>query len=840
MYRERSTRLRRLLPTGVLFLLTLALATATDFFAGAPAAQAQNVTCSGTLGGGSTVTNINGNVTVPDNASCTLSFVNVKGNVMAGRNSTLLITAYTEPSTIGGNVQAQQCNSALLEGNVTVSGNVQIQSCTGAGPNGFQGPDTVIQGNFLCQTNSSNLTPCLAWLGRVNGNVEIHGNVAPTPSDVSLVSVGGNLNCDQNSQAPTHLHGSSWVGGHSQNQCAAFATVTTEIDSPVAPAASCAALASLPSGGFPVPNTVITSAVDTPAAGGLPERCIINGFVNKHVSPVDNCTYLNGFQVQLPLRANWNGRFMFQGGGGTEGSVPTATGTDSGSAGSNFGILNGYAVASQDGGHENSLLAACGKTTLEFYLDPMGLVGNGYQSIEVATLTAKYLMNQYYGNDPQRSYWVGCSEGGRQGMVMSQTFPSFFDGIVAGDPVYDVEAVNLSEMWSVQQMVSAYNADASRLPPLAYVSGTPPLPPQEPIVNPVYPTSDQALFETALLQACDALDGVTDGVIDNLPACQATFDPATATYVDFAGVLGPANTRYSLQCSAAKNATCLTPAQIQAAKAIAQGARTNNGKAIQAPAGAVSQDPVDNTVFGYAYDGGWMTTVSIPSRDIGGATSAPGNEGQFDQFPYYGVSPSDPAFGGALGALAFNFNSAADFNMLTAATPKIQYSTSLDIGQFIKYGHKIIWYHGLSDPGPPVTGTITYYNQMAQQFGGFQAAQNFSRLYPVPNLDHCTGGATTDQFDLLTPLVNWVENGTAPGPVTAKGVNFNATTYQVVGNYITSGFVNAPTTRSRPLCPYPQQARFTGATTLTSGVPVATNPADLANASNYTCVQPPN
>jgi hypothetical protein len=91
---------------------------------------------------------------------------------------------------------------------------------------------------------------------------------------------------------------------------------------------------------------------------------------------------------------------------------------------------------------------------------------------------------------------------------------------------------------------------------------------------------------------------------------------------------------------------------------------------------------------------------------------------------------------------------------------------------------------------------------------------------------------------MLTPLMNWVENGTAPAGIPATGVNFNATTYQVVGNYITGGFINAPTKRSRLLCPYPQQARFTGATAVSHGVPVATNPADLASAANYTCVQP--
>ena len=833
MYRERTTRLRRPLPTRVLFLLTLVMAAATTFFVGAPRAWAADVTCTGVMSGGASgPLNIKGNVTVPQDANCTLSFVNVTGNVQANKGSTLLITGYTEPSTIGGNVHANNCYSALLEGSVTVGGNVQIQQCNGNGPNGFQGPDVIINGNFQCQGNSSNGASCLAWLGKVDGNVEIQQNRGPTAPDVSLVTVGGNLICQQNSSAPTHAHGPSWVDGNSLGQCEGFATTSTSISNgPVTPVSSCPALTNLPASGFPVPNTVITSAVDTAAGGGLPERCIINGYVNQHVSPVDNCTYQNSFQVQLPSMANWNGRFMFQGGGGTEGSVPTATGTGSGSAGSNLGILNGYAVVSQDGGHENTQLTACGRTTLEFYLDPMATIGNGFQSIEVSAIIAKYLINEYYGTGANRSYWVGCSEGGRQGMVMSEIFPSFFDGIVAGDPVYDVQAVNLSEIWSVQQIRNAYLAQEPPLPPIAEVSEPAPQAP-EPILGPAFPTSDQTLFETALLQSCDTLDGVADGIIDNLPACQARFDPATAMYTDYTGALGPAGKTYPLQCTGAKNATCLLPAQIQAAKHIAQGVRNSKGATVQAPAGAVAPDHVDNTVLGYAYDGGWMTTVGIPSRDIGSTRSPPGNEGQFNQLPYGSITPPNPAFD----PNSFNFDTELD--MLTTETPKIQYSTSLDISHFVNYGHKIIFYHGLSDPGPPVTGTINYYTQMASQHGGIDPAQKFSRFYGVPNLDHCTGGATTDQFDMLTPIVNWVEKDAAPMGVPATGVNFNATTFQALGNYITGGFINAPTTRSRLLCPYPQQARFTGTTTISNGVPVATKPGDLASAANYTCVQP--
>src|SRR5262249_60472431 len=139
------------------------------------------------------------------------------------------------------------CCPGLLGGSVKVGGNVQVQQCNGNGPNGFQGPDVVINGNFQCQGNSSNAASCVAWLGKVQGNVEIQQNRGPTAPDVSLVTVGGNLICQQNSSAPTHLHGPSWVDGNSLGQCKGFATETTSISNgPVSPAESCAALASLP------------------------------------------------------------------------------------------------------------------------------------------------------------------------------------------------------------------------------------------------------------------------------------------------------------------------------------------------------------------------------------------------------------------------------------------------------------------------------------------------------------------------------------------------------------------------------------------------------------------
>jgi hypothetical protein len=681
--------------TRPLFWLTIFLSVAIQSFVAQPQARGGDVSCLGPIGGGRTVTNIDGNVTVPDGTSCTLSFVKITGNVGVGQNATLIVSAYTEPSEIGGDVEAKGCNSVLLQGNVTVGGNLNIHSCGGTAPNGFQGPDVLIHGNFECRSNAG---PCLAWLGTVDEDVHIQSNNTQVASDVSLVSAGGNLNCEGNWPVPTHSHGPSWVDGRSQGQCAGFSTMTTSIAMPVTPT-PCANLATLPASGFPVPNTVITSAVDTPAGSGLPHRCVVLGFVNQHISPVDQCLYENRFRVAMPV--DWNGRLFFQGGGGTEGTVPAATGSTN--ANPSFGIINGYAVAAQDGGHLNTELAlpTCDSgygNSNEFFLDPLASVAYTYQSIEVTTLTAKYLINQFYGDGPHHSYWAGCSDGGRQGMVMSQNFPSFFDGILAGDPTYEHEALSLSELYGVEQILNVYNATPS-LPPLSFVPQPAPQPPG-PLLYPAFPATDQALFETALLQACDALDGIADGVIDDLPACKAKFDPAGATYTS-------GGATYPLQCIGPKNATCLSPAQIQAVKKINQGPRNSKGQEIAAPAGTVAEDHVTNIAQGYAWDGGWMTTTGIPVRKIGSPgmlpgdfAFPPGNPLNVGTFGYVELSPPQPTYY----QLGFNFDT--DLGMLSPNLPIVTYSTSLDIRRFVDYGHKIIWFHGLSDPGPPVLNLL--------------------------------------------------------------------------------------------------------------------------------------
>jgi hypothetical protein len=560
---------------------------------------------------------------------------------------------------------------------------------------------------------------------------------------------------------------------------AALGTQTAFTQSPANAAGACATLATLSN--FPLAATQITlakfNARGSASANGvaLPDHCQVQGVINKRVG-VDGYPYGDSFEVRLPAPADWNGRFMFQGGGGTEGALPPAVGI----AGTLSPTLaHGWAVASQDGGHQNKDLPH----PSQFFLDPQAAVDQAYGSIDVTTQTAKHLIDAFYGRKANRSYFVGCSTGGRQGMVMSQNFPDYYDGIVAGAPVYDSEAVGLSGLWADKAIQAITPAPIQKLP-----DGSP-------ILYPAFPEADQKLFTSALLAACDGLDGRVDGVIDNLRACQARFDPATFVFQD---------TAQPLQCTAAKTSTCLSPAQINAVKIIHQGPRNSVGEQIKAPAGAAVRDFADNTAFGYAYDGGFMAPTGIPAGKIGTPTTVPVDYRLgLRSFSYSWLSPPDPGFN------PLNFDFDKDMGRLSNNTPRVTYSVSTDISKFRDRGGKIIWFHGASDPLPPVEGTIAYFDALTAKNGGAAETEKFARLYLIPNMGHCRGGPGTDQFDMLTPLVSWVEQGTSPDRIIASGANFSS----------------LPAARSRPLCPYPQEVRYVGP----SG-------GDLADASNYGCV----
>ncbi len=555
---------------------------------------------------------------------------------------------------------------------------------------------------------------------------------------------------------------------------------TLIIERATAPAIACSAIPSLT--GFPVQpvgnvgGTAITSAVLTAATQTLPEHCLVRGGTQQRIG-TDGVQYANLFEIRLPTA--WNGRFLFTGGGGQEGSVPAATG----------GLAQGFATATQDGGHENSVLIAAGKSTQDFFLEPSAFQAHARTSIDKTYQTAQYLIAQYYGRSADRNYFNGCSTGGRQGMVFSQEFPTYFNGIIAGDPVYVLPAISMGTTNALQAIAAVDT-----------VAAAPRLPNGLPQYNLSFSLADEQLFTNAMMAACDALDGLVDGVIDNLAACN--FDPTTFVW-PASGPYGTIAPLQPLQCSTTKTATCLTASQITAIQKIKRGPRTSAGNIVFTIDGTAAE--------GYPFDGGWFEANSgIPARNIGTATTPPGNLTiGIQNIPYF-LDPPDPTFNAAL---QYNFDT--DPQRYLVNNPILAKNT--DISAFKNRGGKLIFYHGSSDPGPSITYTLNYYNAVAVLNGGIAATQNFARFFPIPNMGHCGGGPAASTFDAVTSIVNWVENGVAPDSIPASGTGFRSTQGTITG---------LPTTRSRPLCPYPEAAKYVG-------------PAggDIANINNYACFQ---
>jgi hypothetical protein len=362
-------------------------------------------------------------------------------------------------------------------------------------------------------------------------------------------------------------------------------------------------------------------------------------------------------------------------------------------------------------------------------------------------------------------------------MAMSQRFPGHYDGIVAGDPFYLPPDISLSETWGLQQIINIV-----------------------PIVNGVpqyqqsFPLADQQLFTNAILASCDAIDGLVDGVIDDAAGCK--FDPATFVWPS-SGPYGSIAPGQPLQCTGAKTATCLTPAQVNATKKIAEGPRNSNGEIIVSPDGT--------PLAGYPFDGGFMQPQGIPTRDIGSGNNPPGNIGLGSgQLPLFWFSTPDPTYN----PLTVNYD--LDMHLVTPSSPAVNNST--EIGPFTSRGGKMILYHGLSDSGPPWPYTLKYFEDVKVKNGGMAGVSKFMKLYLIPNMGHCSGNAATDRFDMLTPMVDWIENGKAPNEIIASGTNFFSTVGTQTG---------LPTTRSRPLCAYPKTLRYQG--------------GDMSQAASYAC-----
>ncbi|HSV34132.1 MAG TPA: tannase/feruloyl esterase family alpha/beta hydrolase [Ramlibacter sp.] len=516
------------------------------------------------------------------------------------------------------------------------------------------------------------------------------------------------------------------------------------------PAAFSGACADLPGKLGGLANTTITAATSVPAGSltvagqAVPEHCLVTGRMFDRVSAVDSQAYAIGFEMRLPTQ--WNGRFFYQGNGGIDGSVVTATGA-SGGGPTTHALLQRFAVLSSDAGHR----AALGPT---FGIDPQARLDYGYQAVGKLTPMAKSLILTAYGKGPDRSYFGGCSNGGRHAMVAAARYADQYDGILAGAPGYNLPKAAIANI-AGGQLYASVATDSTNL-------------------STGFTTAERTTVANAVLSRCDALDGATDGLVQDVAACQTAFNLE----------------RDVPTCSGARDGTCLSAAQKTAIGKIFSGPTTSTGAMIYAS---------------FPYDAG-LSGSGIPFWEF----TAPLQLDSGAVGLIFKVPPeSATGFNGPAFSLAANLdtlvaqitatNSLYTESAMSFMTPPTPTNLSTLKGR----GAKMMVYHGVSDPIFSVNDTETWYKGLQAANGG--DASNFARFFRVPGMGHCSGGPAVDQFDAITPLVSWVEQGTAPAQLVASA--------RGAGN---AGGVNTdlPGTwaadRTRPLCPYPKVARYSG------------------------------
>jgi feruloyl esterase len=446
-------------------------------------------------------------------------------------------------------------------------------------------------------------------------------------------------------------------------------------------------------------------------------------------------------EVWMPA-AGWNGRFRGQGNGGFAGEIDYRLMAAA--------VAQGYATASTDTGHAGS------GTDARWALGhPEKVVDFGYRAIHEMTQTAKAAIDAFYGRAPVHSYFASCSNGGRQGLMEAQRFPGDYDGILAGAPANFWTHLLASALWDAQ---ATTRDDASYIP-----------------------SSKLPALARAVNEACDAKDGVADGVLDDPRQCR--FDAA------------------ALLCRGGDSPTCLTRPQVTALEKLYEGARDSDGRRIFPGFLPGAEEG----------EGGWGTWITGPAPGKG-LLFAFAN-GFFANMVYEKAD--------------WDYNTASLTDAVKAAdekTARTLNATDPNLKPFRDRGGKLILYHGWNDPGISALNTIDYYESVVSAMRP-DDARSFLRLYMAPGVQHCGGGPGADSFgqaairpsdprhSLALALEQWVEEGTAPSAIIA--------TRYAGGS--ASGAAAPEVKMTRPLCPYPETAVYKGT-------------GDANDAASFTCV----
>ncbi|MGA9034902.1 MAG: tannase/feruloyl esterase family alpha/beta hydrolase, partial [Pseudolabrys sp.] len=476
-------------------------------------------------------------------------------------------------------------------------------------------------------------------------------------------------------------------------------------------------------------------------------------------------------------------------------------------------LTSGWAVAADDGGHEDSPNNVVGGYqdddpnaggAQHFGVDHQARIDYGYNGIEKTTKISKQIIAEYYGRAVDFSYIMGCSNGGRDGMVASQKFPELFDGVISQNPGFNLPQAAVAEAWNEQALAPlATHTDVNGQP---YIPDT-------------FPPQDLEVASAAILNACDALDGLVDGIIDDYHACtKEKVFPALDAYTCGKGQHG--NTPHG--------GTCLTSAQVGALKKIYAGPKNSHGKKLYSnwfwDAGI--WDPPTAGGAGFA---AWNVAFFGPPN----ANTALNLTLGAGALPMIFVTPPVVTpVAGPTGqeAYMFKFNFDNDAPKIFAKTKDYPQSSmdfmtgvSLDLRPFKDNGGKLIISSSVNDGIFSGASIARWYRQMNKHMGG--KAHTFARLFMVPNMAHCGGGPATNDFAVneLNAITAWVENGMAPDQIIAANHN-TSSPFPSTAPFDPRVASNFPTGGTRPLCPYPQTTKYKG-----SGL---TN-----NAANFVCVR---
>jgi feruloyl esterase len=372
-------------------------------------------------------------------------------------------------------------------------------------------------------------------------------------------------------------------------------------------------------------------------------------------------------EVWMPLTA-WNNKLLAVGNGAWAGSISYTAMAP--------GLAAGYATTSTDTGHTGGRAAT-------FIDNQEKVIDFAYRAVHEMSIAAKGITKAFYSGGPQLSYFQGCSTGGRQALTAAQRYPLDFDGIIAGATAVNASRMHGTQVWVAQQ---AHRDDASLIPMNKY-----------------------AALHDAALKACDALDGVTDRVIDNPRQCK--FNPEV------------------LLCKEGDSPTCLTAAQVETAKRAYAGPGLFPG-------------------YEYGSEGGWNGTLNTP---VGIAV---------DMYRY--LVHKDPNWDYK------TLNVEKDVPLFDKTIGAMMNSSDPNLKPFFDNGGKLLMYHGWADPGIPAANSVEYYTSVVKQLGGESKTTNSMRLFMLPGVGHCRGGDGPSTFDSLGTLDQWRSGGKTPDSILAS------------------------------------------------------------------------